>query len=345
MSNTVDLGTVFTGSESGKILEKKGGTRVLRPNDVVIDIAYSGLCGTDMHFRKNPNMVLGHEGVGVVTQVGPEVSIIKVGDRVGWGYNHMSCGYCDKCLDGLDTLCEERQMYGFADLDFGSFGDRAVLNAQYVHKIPDGYPLCEAGPLQCGGATVYGAIVSTGVTNRHRVGVLGLGGLGHLAVQYLNRMGCETVVFSGTSSKKEEAMKLGAHDFVATKENPTFEGVKPIDYLLVSTSFQPDWSAYFKIMNPGSAIVPLTVSFEPMKIPYADLVFNELRVLGSVVARRLLHRRMLEFTARCNVRPMVEYLTMDEAGVNEAFERLDKGDVRYRFVLKNPRFDFNKYNV
>merc|ERR1712130_48121 len=153
MSNTVDLGTVFTGSESGKILEKKGGTRVLRPNDVVIDIAYSGLCGTDMHFRKNPNMVLGHEGVGVVTQVGPEVSIIN-------------------------------------------FGDRAVLNAQYVHKIPDGYPLCEAGPLQCGGATVYGAIVSTGVTNRHRVGVLGLGGLGHLATQYLNRMGCETVVFS-----------------------------------------------------------------------------------------------------------------------------------------------------
>ena len=185
MSATVDLGTVFKGTPSGKIIEAKGGTRQLRPNDVVIDIVYSGLCGTDLHYRK-ADMVLGHEGVGVVSQVGSEVRNFKVGDRAGWGYNHKSCGYCDHCFEGWDTLCSERTMYGVKDLDFGSFGDRAVIDADYVHKIPEGMDLRSAGPFQCGGSTVYGAIVHAGVKANDRVGVLGLGGLGHLAVQYLS---------------------------------------------------------------------------------------------------------------------------------------------------------------
>lgn len=334
---TVNLGTVYKGSPSGKIIESKGGDRELRPNDVVIEIAYSGLCGTDLHYRK-ADMVLGHEGVGVVSQVGPEVTKIKVGDKVGWGYNHGSCGYCDQCWNGFDILCADRQMYGAADLDFGSFGDRAVLDALFVHKLPEGMDLSLAGPLQCGGATVYSAIVNAGVKMNERVGVLGLGGLGHLAIQYLAKMGCDVVVFSGSENKKQQAMELGANEFVATKTNPTFEGVKPINYLLVSTSFQPEWKQYFNVLAPRATIVPLTVSFEEMKHPYAELVFYEYSITGSVVARRLVHRQMLEFSARNNIKPIVEFLTMDEAGVNEAFDRLDKGDVRYRFVLKNPRF-------
>lgn len=334
---TVDLGTVYKGSPSGKVVEAKGGTRELRPNDVVVDIAYSGLCGTDLHYLK-ADMVLGHEGVGLISQVGPEVKHLKVGDRVGWGYNHGSCGYCNHCWNGFDIMCAERQMYGEADLDFGSFGDRAVLDSLFVHKLPDSIDLSLAGPLQCGGATVYSAIVNAGCKMSDRVAVLGLGGLGHLAIQYLSKMGCEVVVLSGTQSKKQQAFELGANEFVATKENPNFEGVKPIDYLLVSTSFQPNWDQYFKVLAPRATIVPLTVSFEEMKHPYSDLLFYEYRITGSLVARRLIHRQMLEFSARHNVRPIVEYLTMDEAGVNEAIQRLDKGDVRYRFVLKNPRF-------
>ncbi|WFD20974.1 alcohol dehydrogenase (NADP(+)) [Malassezia caprae] len=334
---TVNLGTVYKGSPSGKIIEAQGADRELRPNDVVIDIAYSGLCGTDLHYRK-ADMVLGHEGVGVVSQVGPAVTKLKVGDHVGWGYNHGSCGYCDHCWNGFDILCADRQMYGYADLDFGSFGDRAVLDALFVHKLPEGMDLSLAGPLQCGGATVYSAIVNAEVKMNERVAVLGLGGLGHLAIQYLAKMGCDVVVFSGSENKKQQAMELGANEFVATKTNPTFEGVKPVNHLLVSTSFQPDWEQYFKVLAPRAKIVPLTVSFEEMKHPYAELVFYEYSITGSVVARRLVHRQMLEFSARNNIKPIVEFLTMDEAGVNEAFDRLDKGDVRYRFVLKNPRF-------
>ena len=334
MSTQVELGTVFKGSKSGKIVQAKGATRELHPQQVVIDIAYSGLCGTDLHFRK-ADMVLGHEGVGVISQVGSDVKVLKVGDRVGWGYNHDACGYCKQCWSGDDILCPERQMYGSADLDFGSFGDRAVLNALYVHKIPDNMPLRLAGPLQCGGATVYGAIVNSAIRPRDRVGVLGLGGLGHLAVQYLAKMGCDVVVFSGTNSKKQQAMDLGATDFVAAKENPKFEGVKPIDHLLVSTSQQPDWDAYFSIMAPSGTVVPLTVSFEEMKHPYAEILMKQLKITGSLVANRLVHREMLEFSARHEIKPMVEELPMTEEGLNTAFDRLEKGDVRYRFVLKS----------
>ena len=159
-----------------------------------------------------------------------------------------------------------------------------------------------------------------------------------MAVQYLAKMGCDVVVFSGTNSKREQAMQLGAHEFVASKENPKFENVKPIRHLLVTTSFQPDWPLFFNIMEPNGHIVPLTVSFDDMTLPYAQLLMRQLTVTGSLVARRLIHRQMLEFSARNNIKPIIEELSMTEEGVNEAMDRLDKGDVRYRFVLKNPRF-------
>lgn len=336
MATQVDLGTVFKGSPSGKIVQAKGATLELKPDQVVIDIAYSGLCGTDLHFLK-ADMVLGHEGVGVVSQVGPDVKVLKVGDRVGWGYNHHSCGYCKQCWNGVDTMCPERQMYGSADLDFGSFGDRAVLNAMFVHKIPDSIPLRLAGPLQCGGATVYGAINTADIRPHQRVGVVGLGGLGHLAVQYLNKMGNRVVVFSSTNSKMQQAQELGAHEFVATKENPNFEGVEPVDHLLVSTSQQPDWKQFFKVMAPRGKVVPLTVSFEDMTHPYAPVLTSELSITGSVIPRRQVHREMLEFSARHKVAAWVEELPMTEEGLNTAVERLQKGDVRYRFVLKSQR--------
>lgn len=334
----VELGTVFKGSPSGRVVQAQGAVRELRPNQVVVDIAYSGLCGTDLHFLTQ-DMVLGHEGVGVVSQVGADVTNVKVGDRVGWGYNHDACGYCDSCLDGWDIFCPENKLYGAADRDMGGFGDRAVINALFVHKIPDGITLHDAAPLQCAGVTVYAAIENAGIRANSRVGVLGIGGLGHLAIQYLAKMGCDVVVFSSTDSKKAQAEELGASEFVATKANPTLEGVKPIDTLLVTTSMQPDWNLFFKAMRPEGQVVPLTVSFEEMRHPYFDVVAKQLNVHGSLVGRRLTHRKMLEFSARNKITPMIETLPMTEAGINEAIERLKRGEVRYRFVLKSQRTD------
>ena len=339
MSTKVDLGTVFKGSSSGKIVQAKGETVELKPDQVVIDIAYSGLCGSDLHFRKNGDMVLGHEGVGVISQVGKDVDFLKVGDRVGWGCNHNACNHCKQCWNGVDTLCPHRAMYSMTDREFGSFGDRAVLSGYFVHKIPDGLPLKYAGPLQCGGATVYGAIVKADVRPIERVGVVGLGGLGHLAVQYLNKMGCEVVVFSHSEKKRDEAMKLGAHEFVAVKENPELKDVKPINHLLVSTSQQPDWELFFKVMAPRGSIIPLSVSFEEMKHPYGQILAQELRITGSLVARREVHKEMLQFSARHKIYPWIEEMSMTEENLNTAFDRLEKGDVRYRFVLKSQRTD------
>ena len=336
----VDLGTVFKGSPNGKIVKAQGGQRELRPHDVAIDIAYSGLCYTDMHFRTT-DMVLGHEGVGVVSRVGSEVKVLKAGDRVGYGYNHDSCGYCDYCMRGDDIFCPDNKMYGVSDHDIGGFSDRVVLNAMFVHKIPDEITLKDAAPMQCAGITVYAAIVNAGVKPGERAAVLGVGGLGHLVIQFLNHMGCEVVVFSSTSSKKDLAMKLGAHEFVASKENPEFKGVKGVDYLFVSTSAQPDWKLYLSVMNPEGTVVPLTVDFSDMTHPYFDIVFKQLKICGSLVGRRYTHRKMLEFAAFHNVRAMIEELPMTEEGLNTAFERLEKGDVRFRFVLKSQTTDAN----
>lgn len=154
-SNIVDLGTVFYGSPSGLAVAVIGKTRVVGDQDVAIDIVSSGLCGTDLHFRKT-YMALGHEGVGIISKIGSNVKTLKVGDRVGWGYNHNADLECHYCLTGRDTLCANREMYGTVDHDQASLGDRFVIKAAFVHVIPDSIPLRFAGPLQCGGATVFG---------------------------------------------------------------------------------------------------------------------------------------------------------------------------------------------
>ena len=211
----------------------------------------------------------------------------------------------------------------------------------FVHKIPEELTLRDVAPMQCAGVTVYAAIVNAGVTPGSRTGILGVGGLGHLAIQFLNRMGCDVVVFSSTSSKQDLALKLGANEFVASRENPAFEGVKKIDFLFVSTSAQPDWKEYFPLMNPDSTIVPLTVGSGDMVHPYEDIVEKQLKIYGSVVGKRYTHRKMLEFAARHNVRAMIEELPMTEEGLNTAFERLEKDDVRFRFVLKSQTTNAN----
>lgn len=167
----------------------------------------------------------------------------------------------------------------------------------------------------------------------------GSGGLGHLAIQYANKMGCEVTVFSSTPAKKEEAMKLGAHNFVATKETPdlTKAGIKPINHLIVTTSHLPDWKQYLPILTPYATVIPLTVDSSDFAIPNMSLIGNELRVVGSLVSDRQTHRDMLEFTARHGIKPMIEKLPLTAENINKAMERLEKGDVRYRFVFVNEK--------
>ncbi|KAF2764860.1 GroES-like protein [Teratosphaeria nubilosa] len=324
--------SVFKGSSDGSIKKTETKKPELKGDQVLLKVTASGLCGTDLHYKK-ADMVLGHEGVGVVEELGPDCKHLKKGDRVGWGYEHDSCGLCEQCLIGNETHCPERQMYGMADLDQGSFAHGAVWREAFLFKIPDGMSDEVAAPMQCGGATVWNALHAFDTQPTETVGVMGVGGLGHLAIQFAAKMGCRVVVLSGTESKKEEAMKLGAHEFVATKGKSELKVSRPINRLLVTTSFQPDWNLVVPIMAPGATIFPLSVAEGNFQIPYMNLLMSGLRVQGSVVASRYVHNRMLEFAAFHKITPILEKFPMTEEGIEQAMTKLDKGDMRYRAVL------------
>lgn len=326
--------TVFKGSKDGKIVQSTTTKPDLTDNQVFVRITASGLCGTDEHY-KHADMGLGHEGAGVVEELGPNVRFLKKGDRVGWGYQHDACGNCAQCLSGKETFCPQRAMYGYADLDQGSMGSHAVWKETFLFKIPDNMSDKEAAPLMCGGATVFNTLSMYNIRPTDRVAVLGVGGLGHLAIQFAAKMGCDVVVLSGTDSKKEEAMKLGATEFVAMKgKKPGDLNLGPtINALLVCTSAQPDWEMVLPCMAPDSVIFPLTVSNDNFTIPYMPLIHSGIRIQGSLVSARHIHRQMLEFAAQHQIKPIIMEFPMTVDGVEDAFSTLSNGDMRYRGVL------------
>jgi D-arabinose 1-dehydrogenase-like Zn-dependent alcohol dehydrogenase len=279
-------------------------------------------------------MVLGHEGVGIVEDLGPNAKHLKKGDRVGWGYATDSCGHCIECLQGTEVFCPQRILYGSGNLDQGSFSSHAVLREAFLHKIPDSMSDEAAAPLQCGGATVYTALTDAARPNE-TVGIMGVGGLGHLAIQFAAKMGCRVVVLSGSDSKKEEATRLGAHHFVATKGKSAadLKDVPKISRLIVTTAAQPAWDTILPMMSPGSRIYPLTVSPHNLEIPYMPLILTGISIVGSLVANRPTHRRMLEFAALHDIKPVTETYPMTEEGIKTAIQNLETGKVHFRAVL------------
>lgn len=324
--------TVFKGSKDATIRQDVTRRDELKRDDVLVRVTHSGVCFTDVHYQQ-ADMALGHEGTGVVEATGPDAKILKKGDRVGWGYEHDCCGHCRQCLTGWETLCPERKMYAMADLDQGSFASHAVWREAFLFKIPDNMSNEDAGPLMCGGSTVFNALHAAQVRPTARVGVVGVGGLGHLAIQFAAKMGCEVVVFSGTDSKKQEALKLGAREFHATKGAKELKVKKPIDNLIVTTSSQPDWQMYLNVMAPGGIISPLSVDMNDLKIPYMPLLVNGLRVQGGIVSARQVHRDMLEFAALHNIKPVKMTFPMTLEGVRDSLKTLEEGKMRYRGVL------------
>ncbi|CAI6339138.1 unnamed protein product [Periconia digitata] len=228
--------TVYKGQKDG-IPRKSTTTKPdeLTGDKVLMSVSASGICGTDLHFRTE-DIVLGHEGVGVVQAIGPEVKHLKIGDRVGWGYETNSCGHCLECIQGFETFCPEREMYSSANLDQGSFATHAIWREAFLHLIPESMSDEAAAPLQCGGATTFTAL--NGVKPTDTVGIMGVGGLGHIPIQFASKMGCKVIVLSGTDSKKVQALKLGAHEFAATKGKDvnSIAVSHPINRLLVTTS-------------------------------------------------------------------------------------------------------------
>ncbi|KAJ7217685.1 chaperonin 10-like protein [Mycena pura] len=312
--------TVYKGSLSGAI-----------GKEVLVRVTHAGICGTDEHY-KHAGMVLGHEGIGTVKQIGESVSQLKVGDVVGWGIMHNACGMCEPCMGGnirlsvsaecSDQYCVNGEGYGRHNLDQGSFGSHAVWEEAYLFKVPDGLAPEHAAPLICAGATVFGAVDA----------VIGVGGLGHLAIQFLAKIGAEVVVFSSTESKRDEALRLGASEFYATHGVTKFE-TRPLDHLLITTSILIDSKPFLDVMKPASTLYPMTASGDNLVFQNSAVVLQGITIQGSIVASRAVHKRMLDFAARNHIAPIIECFPMKKSGVEEGMARLREGKMRYRGVL------------
>ncbi|KAF2097724.1 GroES-like protein [Rhizodiscina lignyota] len=327
--------TVFKGLKDGSIVETTTTRPDLTADQVLVRITASGLCFTDVHHRHR-DIGLGHEGAGVVEAIGPDVKSLKKGDRVGWGYLQNSCGECRECLTGRETFCVRREIYGTANFDQGSMGSHAVWHETFLFRIPEGMSDVDAAPLMCGGATVWAAMELYGIGPTSRVGIIGVGGLGHLAIQFVSKMGAEAVVFSGTNSKEAEARRLGANQFYAVKGKSSIndkELQSSLDCLLVTASDQPNWDLYIPLMAANGKIIPLSVAEGDFKIPYMPMIMKGLTVQGSLVAPRFSHRNMLAFAARNGIKPIINEFPLSVEGIEKAFDVLNEGKMRYRGVL------------
>ncbi|PWY87498.1 alcohol dehydrogenase [Aspergillus heteromorphus CBS 117.55] len=322
---------VFRGSAEGKIVADKV-TRTLEHNEVFVETLVSGMCGTDVHYLK-AGLVLGHEGVGIVKAAGPSVTTVKVGDRVGFGYTHAICGHCDNCTNGWDQYCRTVKLYGSSDFDNGTFSSGAVWDANSVYIIPEGYESVYAAPLVCAGATVWSVLTKFGIQSTDRVAVLGIGGLGHLAIKLASALGYHVVALSSSEAKRQEAKEYGASEYHVFRSGQAPKDMEPIKHLILTGSADIDYSTLIPMMDTLSSIYPLTVTSEPSNITTLSLVTKGIRIQGSMVGSRPVIRSLLDFAAKKDIRPTIETFPLTAEGIETAMQKLRDGKMRYRGVL------------
>jgi uncharacterized zinc-type alcohol dehydrogenase-like protein len=310
----------------------------LNPREVEISITHCGLCHSDVHLIDNDwgmssyPLVPGHEIIGTVSALGAHVANLKLGQRVGVGWQRAACLECDYCVRGEENLCPRAVPTCVAG--YGGFATRIRVDNHFVFSIPDSLDSTTAAPLLCGGVTVFTPLRAFGVTPVMRVGVIGIGGLGHLALQFAKAFGCEVTAFSSTPAKEAEARQFGAQHFVASGDPSAMaKAAASLDFLFATTSVGMDWNALLNLLRPkgklcvlGGAPVPLTVSPFP-------LVLGQRTICGSPVGGRAAMTEMLEFAARHGIKAKVEVMPMSAA--NAAIGRVAANRARYRMVLVN----------
>jgi uncharacterized zinc-type alcohol dehydrogenase-like protein len=319
--------------------------RELGPNDVLIEILYCGVCHSDIHQARNEwdnsiyPMVPGHEIVGRVTGVGPEVTKFKEGDLAGVGCFVDSCRVCDNCKAGLEQYCEGHLVvtYNGTEKDektptYGGYSSQIVADENYTLKIPANLPLANVAPLLCAGITTYSPLRHFNVGEGQRVGVVGLGGLGHMGVKLAAAMGAEVTVFSTSKSKEEDARKLGAHHFVVTKDPKNLEPLaKKFDFILDTVSADHDINVYLDLLRRDGVMVLVGAPEKPAEVRAFSLLTNRRSLVGSMIGGIRETQEMLDYCAKNNVTSDVEVIPIQK--IEEAYERTVKGDVRYRFVI------------
>lgn len=309
----------------------------LHPEYVEIDIKYGGVCHSDLSMWKNEwgisqyPFIGGHEAVGTITRVGAQVDNLAVGQTVGVGWVVESCMDCLQCLSGHHNLCAKAQPTIVHH--HGGFANKLRAHKNWTITIPDGMDPAVAGPLMCGGVTVFAPLLEYGISPVDKVGVVGIGGLGHMALKFARAWGCEVTAFTSSPSKFDEAKRLGAHKVISSKDADAMGQAKgTFDLILVTASASLDWDLLISCLAPQGRLHILGGISEPIKVSVTPMIFGNNAVSASPVGSPYAISKMLEFAVRHGIAPQVESFKMSE--INEAFARLESGKARYRIVLE-----------
>lgn len=314
-------------------------------HEVQIEIRYCGVCHSDIHQARGEwgggifPMVPGHEIVGEIGAIGSAVTKFKVGDRVGVGCFVDSCRECAACKDGEEQFCSEGMTATYNSLErgtrqptYGGYSTRIVVNQDYVLRVPASIPLDRAAPLLCAGITTYSPLRTFGLKTGDRIAVVGLGGLGHMGVKIARAMGAHVTVLSTSSAKREDALKLGADDFAATADPQTFKKLAGrFDFILDTVSAPHDYNAYLGLLRVDGTMILVGLPDQPVPLSAGPLIMRRRRLVGSLIGGIRETQEMLDFCAEHGIASDIELIPIDK--INEAYTRMIKGDVRYRFVI------------
>lgn len=318
--------------------------RAIRPDDVLIEIAYAGICHSDIHNARDEwapgmyPMVPGHEIAGIVTEIGADVTKFRVGDRVGVGCFVDSCGQCEPCLAGEEQFCDQGAVmtYNSNDYDgeitYGGYSTHIVVKQDYVLRIPEAIAFESAAPLLCAGITTYSPLRHCKTGPGMNVAVIGMGGLGHMAVQYAHAMGAHVTVISQTRSKEEDGRRFGADNYRATSEEGTLKAMRGTFDLIINTvSADINVDALLKTLKLDGTMVFVGLPENPQTFSVFSLTSQRRSLTGSNIGGIPETQEMLDFSAEHGITSQVEVINADD--VDEAYERVVRSDVRYRFVI------------
>ena len=315
------------------------------PADVLIAISHCGICHSDIHQVRDEwvgaifPMVPGHEIVGRAVRVGPAATRLKAGDRVGVGCFVDSCRQCPSCRDGNEQYCENQLVltYNSTEKDgrtptYGGYSTQIVVDAHYVVRIPERIAPERAAPLLCAGITTYSPLQHWGVRRGQKLAVVGLGGLGHMAIKFGSALGAEVTVLSQSAKKRDDAKRLGASDFALTTDADTFRKLKrQFDLIIDTVSAAHDFNAYLELLKTDGTMILVGVPPDFIGVEAFSLITRRRRLVGSMIGGISETQEMLDFCAKRGFASDVEVIPIQQ--VNEAYERMLRGDVRYRFVI------------
>ncbi|KIK69981.1 hypothetical protein GYMLUDRAFT_152077 [Collybiopsis luxurians FD-317 M1] len=314
-------------------------------NDVCIDIKFAGICHSDIHTAKSEwarttyPLVPGHEITGIVSAVGAKVQKYKAGDRVGVGCMVNSCRSCNNCRDGEEQYCLKGPTWTYNAKDpkdgkftQGGYSQHIVVDQAFVLRIPDNIPLDLAAPLLCAGITVYSPLRRWGIGSGKRIGIIGLGGLGHMAVKIAKALGAEVTVFSQTLGKKELGLKMGADHYYATSNMSVLKGLRhSLDFIINTVSAKIPLSTYLSLLRRDGTLVEVGMPVEPLSVVPFALSAQRVSLAGSNIGGIRETQEMLDFCAQKHIFPEIE--TIPASRINEAYERVSKSQVKFRFVI------------